>query len=154
VQQASSRSAPRPAGPNVVPAAWQAPAQGAIVRNYGARDPGGPAAQGVTVRTQTSAQVVAPAAAEVAYAGSFRSYGNVLILNVDGGYALVLTGLDSMRVRVGETVREGQLVGIMSARATPAPELYVEVRRGGQPVDPGRWLSARGLTAEAGVRAG
>lgn len=143
-----------PAGPNVIPAAWVAPAQGQITRRYGAREAGGPAAQGVTVRTISGAQVVSPASGEVAYAGSFRSYGNVLILNLDGGYALVLTGLDAINVRVGETVRAGQTVGQMTAAAASAPELYVEVRRGDQPVDPGRWLSARGLTAEAGVRAG
>ncbi|MEZ5973159.1 MAG: peptidoglycan DD-metalloendopeptidase family protein [Hyphomonadaceae bacterium] len=156
VQRASAR---RPAttstpGPNVIPAGWVAPAQGQITRNYGARQAGGPAAQGVTVRTNSGAQIVSPAAGEVAYAGSFRSYGNVLILNLDGGYALVLTGVDSINVRVGETVRAGQTVGRMTETASSAPELYVEVRRGDQPVDPGRWLSARGLTAEAGVRAG
>lgn len=143
-----------PAGPNVVPAAWVAPVQGQITRNYGARAAGGPAAQGVTVRTISGAQVVSPASGDVAYAGSFRSYGNVLILNLDGGYALVLTGVDTINVRVGETVRAGQTVGQMTEAASSAPELYVEVRRGDQPVDPGRWLNARGLTAEAGVRAG
>lgn len=143
-----------PAGPNVIPAAWVAPAPGQITRNYGYRQAGGPAAQGATVRTISGAQVVSPASGEVAYAGSFRSYGNVLILNLDGGYALVLTGLDAINVRVGDTVRAGQTVGQMAATAASAPELYVEVRRGDQPVDPGRWLSARGLTAEAGVRAG
>ena len=157
VQRASARrqqGTPAPTGPSVVPASWIAPTQGQITRNYGARTTGGPAAQGVTVRTNSGAQVVSPAAGEVAYAGSFRSYGNVLILNLDGGYALVLTGLDTIDVRVGETVRTGQTVGQMAAAAASAPELYVEVRRGDQPVDPGRWLSARGLTAEAGVRAG
>ena len=157
VQRASARrqqGTTPPTGPSVVPASWVAPAQGQITRNYGARTAGGPSAQGVTVRTSSGAQVVSPAAGEVAYAGSFRSYGNVLILNLDGGYALVLTGLDTINVRVGETVRAGQLVGQMTAAASSAPELYVEVRRGDQPVDPGRWLSARGLTAEAGVRAG
>lgn len=156
--QASSRrrqtTTPAPSGPSVIPAAWIAPAQGQITRRYGARDAGGPAAQGVTVRTNSGAQVVSPAAGEVAYAGSFRSYGNVLILNLDGGYALVLTGMDTIGVRVGETVRAGQTVGQMTETAASAPDLYVEVRRGDQPVDPGRWLNARGLTAEAGARAG
>lgn len=154
VQQASRRGAAAPRGPSVVPAAWVAPAHGRITRAYGVRDAGGPAAQGVTVRTDSGAQVVSPAAGEVAYAGSFRSYGNVLILNLDGGYAVVLTGLEAINVQVGQTVRAGQVVGQMSEAASSAPELYVEVRRGDQPVDPGRWLSARGLTAEAGVRAG
>ena len=121
VQRASARrqqGTPAPTGPSVVPASWIAPTQGQITRNYGARTTGGPAAQGVTVRTNSGAQVVSPAAGEVAYAGSFRSYGNVLILNLDGGYALVLTGLDTINVRVGETVRAGQLVGQMTAAAS------------------------------------
>jgi septal ring factor EnvC (AmiA/AmiB activator) len=142
-------------GPNVIPAAWVAPAQGRIARGFGVRDGGAPATQGVSVATRAGAQVVAPAAGEVAYAGVFRSYGQVLILNVDGGYAVVLTGLESINARVGEQVRAGQPVGQMSAAATPAPELYVEVRRNGQPVDPGRWLNARGLAADSsGVRSG
>jgi murein hydrolase activator len=153
--QRVQRSAPRPpAGASVVPASWLAPAEGRIAQAFGARDAGGPASQGVLVRTRSGAQVISPAAGEVAYAGEFRSYGQVLILNLDGGYALVLAGLDAVRARVGETVRAGQPVGEMSASATPAPELYVEVRRNGQPVDPGRWLSARGLTAESGARTG
>jgi septal ring factor EnvC (AmiA/AmiB activator) len=153
VQRPTRRGA-APAGPNVIPAAWVAPASGRIVRAYGARDPGAPAAQGATLATAPGATVASPASGEVAYAGAFRSYGLVLILNLDGGYAVVLTGLDAIRARVGDPVRAGQVVGQMSAAATPAPELYVEVRRGGQPVDPGRWLSARELTAEAGVRNG
>jgi septal ring factor EnvC (AmiA/AmiB activator) len=136
-----------------LPTSWLAPASGQIVRNYGASVAGGPPSQGVAVRTRAGAQVVAPAAGEVAYAGLFRSYGQVLILNVDGGYALVFTGLDALSARTGETVRAGQAIGGMAASDTPAPELYVEVRRNGQPVDPARWLRARGLTAAGAASA-
>ena len=154
---ATARQRPRgssPSGPSVIPAAWVAPADGRIVRAFGASAGQAPASQGVLVRTRAGAQVVSPAAGEVTYAGVFRSYGQVLIINVDGGYALVLTGLDSIRARVGETVRAGQPVGEMAASDTPAPELYVEVRRDGQAVDPGRWLTGRGLTAEQRTGAG
>ncbi|MCR6644762.1 MAG: peptidoglycan DD-metalloendopeptidase family protein [Terricaulis sp.] len=142
-------------GAGVIPAGWTAPAEGRIVAAYGARATAdAPAAQGARVRTRAGAQVVAPAAGEVAYSGPFRSYGQVLILNLDGGYALVLTGMDSVRVRVGDSVRAGQPIGEMPVSDMTAPELYVEVRRDGRPIDPGRWLTARGLTAESGVRAG
>ncbi len=139
-------------GASLIPAAWVAPAQGSITRNFGYREGGGPAAQGAVLRTRAGAQVVSPAAGEVAYAGVFRSYGQVLILNLDGGYALVLTGMDSIGVRAGETVRSGQPLGEMPVSDTAAPELYVEVRREGRPIDPGRWLN--GLAADRGVRAG
>lgn len=144
---AARRAAP---GVAAVPAAWLAPAEGRITRGFGVREGQGPASQGATLRTRAGAQVVSPAAGEVTYAGAFRSYGNVLILNLDGGYAVVLTGLEAVRARVGETVRAGQPVGEMPASDTPAPELYVEVRRNGQVVDPGRWLNARGLAADGG----
>jgi septal ring factor EnvC (AmiA/AmiB activator) len=153
-QRVQRRRGTAPAGASAIPAAWLAPVEGSMTRGFGASEAGGPSSQGALVRTRPAAQVLAPAAGEVAYAGLFRSYGQVLILNLDGGYALVLAGLDAVGVRVGETVRAGQPIGEMSASATPAPELYVEVRRGGQPVDPGRWLSARGLAAESGARAG
>lgn len=156
VQPAASRAPSGPAGGGgAVPAAWLAPAEGQIARGFGSRqETRGAASQGAFIRTRAGAQVVAPAAGEVTFAGPFRSYGQVLILNMDGGYAVVLTGLDAVGVRVGETVRAGQPIGEMAAADTPAPELYVEVRRGGQPIDPGRWLSARGLAAERSVRAG
>lgn len=156
VQRASAprSSAPAPTGPSAIPAGWLAPAQGNITRGFGARTGDGPASQGVILRTGSGASVVAPASGEVAYAGVFRSYGQVLILNLDGGYALVLTGLETIQARVGDTVRAGQIVGEMPRSDMTAPDLYVEVRRGDQVVDPGRWLSARGLTADRSVRAG
>ncbi|MEQ1619526.1 MAG: peptidoglycan DD-metalloendopeptidase family protein [Terricaulis sp.] len=142
------------AGPNVIPAGWLAPTSGQIVRGFGVRSAGGPASQGVALRTAANAAVRAPAAGRVAYAGPFRSYGHVLILNLDGGYALVLTGLGTISAQVGEPVHAGQPIGEMPGTDTPAPELYVEVRRNGQPVDPGRWLTAQGLAAQRNLRAG
>lgn len=156
-QRASARANRRPGAgaAGVIPTAWVAPAEGRIVRAFGARDTAGaPPTQGARLQTRAGAQVVSPAAGEVTYAGPFRSYGQVLILNLDGGYALVLTGLEATRVRVGDTVRAGQPIGEMPISDMTAPELYVEVRREGRPIDPGRWLSARGLTAQSGVRAG
>lgn len=131
-----------------LPADWVVPANGRITRQFGTRVAGGPPAQGATVSTRPGAQVVAPANGRVAYAGLFRSYGQVLILNLDGGYAIVLTGLGTVRAQHGDTVLAGQPIGEMTVSDTPAPELYVEVRRDGRPVDPARWLSARGLASE------
>lgn len=148
--QAQNISRGASAAPGVVPAAWLAPAEGSIARPFGARVAGGPAAQGVTLRTRRGAQVIAPAAGQVAYAGPFRGYGQVLILNRPDGYAVVLAGMGAMRTRIGEHVVAGQPVGEMANSDTAAPELYVEIRRNGQPIDPARWLAGHGLTASAG----
>lgn len=155
---ASRVERPSPRGsssePAIIPSSWSLPASGSIVRSFGARDGQGPASQGAVLRTRSGAQITAPASGEVAYAGLFRSYGQVLILNLDGGYVLVLTGMESINVRVGGSVQAGQPVGEMPAADTQVPELYVEVRRQGRPIDPGRWLTSRGLTADRGVRTG
>jgi septal ring factor EnvC (AmiA/AmiB activator) len=96
----------------------------------------------MTVRTRAGAQVLAPTAGRVAYSGPFRSYGIVLILDLDNDYAIVFTGMNEILVNVGQRVLAGQPIAEMAADATPAPELYVEVRRAGSPIDPARWLSA------------
>jgi septal ring factor EnvC (AmiA/AmiB activator) len=146
VQPASAR---RAAGRNVIPSSWSVPAQGRVVRGFGAQGAGG-ASQGALLRTTGRAQVLAPTRARVAYAGVFRSYGQVLILDVGGEYAVVLTGLGSISARVGEAVQGGQPIAEMPASDTTAPDLYVEVRRNGEPVDPGVWLSAARTPQVAG----
>lgn len=117
------------------------PVAGQVVRRFGDRLAAG-TAQGLTLRTRAGEQVLAPAAGWVAYSGPFRSYGIVLILDLDNDYAIVLTGMDAILANVGQRVLAGQPIAEMAADATPAPELYVEVRRSGSPIDPARWLSA------------
>jgi septal ring factor EnvC (AmiA/AmiB activator) len=101
------------------------------------------------VHTAHGAPVTAPADGEIAYADVFRSYGRVLILNLDDGYAVVLAGLESAQVQAGQRVRAGQVIGAMPNSDNPAPELYVEVRRQGRPINPGPWLRARGVNAQS-----
>ena len=119
------------------------PAAGTVIRRFGDPVRNG-TAQGMTVRTRPGAQVLAPTAGKVAYSGPFRSYGIVLILDLDNDYAVVLTGMDAVLANAGQRVLAGQPIAEMPAGATPAPELYVEVRRSGSPVDPARWLRAGG----------
>lgn len=109
-----------------------------IARRFGARG-----AEGVTLRTASGARVLAPSAAKVAWAGPFRSYGSVLILDPGGDVAIVLTGMGSVLVREGQIVQPGRAIAEMPLDATAAPELYVEVRRNGDPVDPVPWLNGR-----------
>lgn len=95
---------------------------------------------GLVYVTRPGAQVVAPMDARVEFAGLFRSYGEMLILDVGGDYLVVVSGLDGVYADLGQWVLAGEPIGRMSARKTPAPELYLEVRRGGTPIDPERWL--------------
>ncbi|MGO4839738.1 murein hydrolase activator EnvC, partial [Rhizobiaceae sp. 2RAB30] len=95
----------------------------------------------------------APADGSVLYAGPFRSYGQLLILNAGDGYHVVLAGMGRISVSLGQSVLAGEPVGTMgearvaSAAAfengNTAPELYIEFRKDGKPVDPAPWWSER-----------
>lgn len=135
------------------------PVSGRIVRRFGQEDGLGGHAQGDTVQTQSGSIVTSPADASVLYAGPFRSYGQLLILDAGGGYHVVLAGLSQISVSLGQSVLAGEPVGAMGeARLASAaafgttssgPELYVEFRRNGKPVDPAPWWTV-GNSGRAG----
>lgn len=99
--------------------------------------------EGLTLTTRASAQVVAPLDARVQYAGVFRSYGLMAILDVGNDVLVVVSGLDALYPEAGQWVLAGEPIGRMTDRKSPSPELYLEVRRKGQPVDPEKWLGSR-----------
>jgi len=136
-----------PAGPGVRPGeATIMPVAGPVVRHWGERTEAGPAT-GIAFRAPPLGRVVAPCAGRIAFAGPFRSFGVLIILDCGGGYHFVLAGLDRLDVQAGNTVQAGEPVGVMPAwdPATPGPHpaLYVELRREGQPVDPSPFLRSQ-----------
>lgn len=138
----------RPSGPAPEPhGQLLTPVAGAVVQGWGARTDAGPAT-GVSFRAAPAARVVAPCGGRVRFAGPFRSYGALVILDCGSGYAFVLAGLDRLDVPAGAAVLPGEPVGQMPAwnpaAATPRPTLYVELRHDGQAVDPLPFLRGRG----------
>ncbi len=134
------------------------PVVGEFASRFGDEDGMGSALKGDILRTQSGAIVTAPAAGMVLYAGPFRSYGQLLILNPGGGYHIVLAGMDRLNVSLGQTVLAGEPVGVMgearlasiAASTTGSmPELYVEFRKDGKPIDPRRWW-AREISGRTG----
>jgi septal ring factor EnvC (AmiA/AmiB activator) len=127
----------------------QLPVAGRIDKRFGDGDGAGGAMQGDMVTTQSGAIVTAPADGIVLYAGPFRSYGQLLILDVGDGYHVVLAGMDRISVTLGQSVLAGEPVGLMGeARVASAvafggenagPGLYIEFRKDGKPVDPTPW---------------
>ena len=85
-------------------------------------------------------EVAAPRDGRVAFAGDFRSYGLLLIIEHGNGYHTLLWGFSSLDAELGDTVRAGQIVGVV--KDGPSPKLHVELRRNGQPVSPEVWLAA------------
>lgn len=117
------------------------PAAGQIVQDYGDALPSGRKAEGITVRTRASAQVVAPADGEIVFSGPFRSYGQMLILRTGDGYHIVLSGLADVYGARGQSVLAGEPVGQMSDQEEFPSDLYMELRKDGTPVDPAKWMS-------------
>jgi septal ring factor EnvC (AmiA/AmiB activator) len=115
------------------------PARGTVEVRYGQRDSMGGTSKGLTVRTRDGAQVVAPYDGTIAFAGPFRGYGLLLIIEHTDGYHSLLAGMKRLDGRVGQTVRAGEPVGIMG---DGEPTLYMELRRDGRPINPLPWLAA------------
>ena len=127
------------------------PVNGVRIREFGAPDSLGSTEKGLTIATRAGAQVTAPCDGWVVYAGSFRNYGQVLILNAGGGYHVVLAGMERISVDVGQFVLTGEPVAVMGSGSQVAatlasgsnqPVLYVEFRKDGTPVDPSPWWAA------------
>ncbi|NJO38216.1 MAG: peptidoglycan DD-metalloendopeptidase family protein [Rhizobiales bacterium] len=84
--------------------------------------------------------VAAPDDGRVMFAGDFRSYGLLLIIEHGNGYHTLLWGFSWLDVELGDTVQAGQIIGIVNDGSSP--KLHVELRRNGQPVSPEVWLAA------------
>jgi septal ring factor EnvC (AmiA/AmiB activator) len=127
------------------------PVNGVKIKAYGAPDGLGGSEKGVSIATRAGAQVTSPADGWVVYAGPFRSYGQLLILNTGGGYHILLAGMDRISVDLGQFVLTGEPVAVMGngsriasilATGSSQPVLYVEIRKDGIPVDPGPWWAS------------
>lgn len=128
------------------------PANGQYVRKFGEKDELGAISQGISVATRPNAQVNSPADGWIVYAGPFRSYGQLLIINAGGGYHILLAGMERIDVQLGQFVLAGEPIAAM---ATPQlasaggqgigaalPVLYIEFRKDGTSIDPAPWWAA------------
>jgi len=124
------------------------PVNGVKMRQFGEPDGQGGSEKGLLMATRSRAQVTAPCDGWVVYAGTFRSYGQLLILNAGGGYHVLLAGMDRISVDIGQFVLTGEPVAAMGsgsqvaailAAGSSQPMLYVEFRKDGTPVDPSPW---------------
>jgi septal ring factor EnvC (AmiA/AmiB activator) len=125
------------------------PVNGVRIREFGAPDGLGGTEKGLIVAARAGAQITAPCDGWVVYAGPFRNYGQLLILNAGSGYHVLLAGMDRISVDLGQFVVTGEPVAVMGggggqvpaalAAGSAQPALYVEFRKDGTPVDPGPW---------------
>jgi septal ring factor EnvC (AmiA/AmiB activator) len=132
-----AQSAPSPAASAPPPGDFQLPVQGRTLIGFGARRESGLASTGLTLAAAQGAQVVAPARGRVAFAGVYRGFGRIVIIEHAGGWTSLVTGLEQVGVAVGDNVIGGSPVGRASGAAQP---VTIELRRGGKPVNPLEYL--------------
>ena len=134
------------------------PVLGSRLRSFGEPDAAGVARPGLVLATRPGALVTAPWPASVRYAGPLLDYGNVIILEPEGGYLLILAGIETLYVGTDALVSGTAPLGLMPGQpesgteelivATPqgggvalTETLYMELRENGAPVDPANWFT-------------
>jgi len=127
------------------------PISGIRIREFGTPDRLGGTEKGLSIASRVGAPVTAPCDGWVVYAGPFRSYGQLLILNAGGGYHILLAGMERISVDLGQFVLTGEPVAVMGggpqsaaaiATGSSQPVLYIVFRKDGAPVDPSPWWAA------------
>ena len=134
----------------------QPPVLGTLIAAFGDKDPWGRAGFGMTFSAPAYAQVTAPWDGTVRYAGPLIDYGQVVVLEPEEGTLIVMAGLARVDRVVGETVLSGERLGDLGGPIPDSDEflleastdrdeiveekLYMELRRGGQAIDPAAWF--------------
>ena len=109
------------------------PVQGRLVAGFGADLPGQPRSRGVAIAAQAGAQVISPGAGRVAFAGAYRGFGQIVIVDHGGGWTSLVTGLAQLDVGVGNELVAGSPLG---SAGPGRPVVTLELRHDGQPVNP------------------
>ena len=128
------------------------PASGRKIIDYGQKNSFGRKSEGISIETRASAQITSPSDGWVVFAGPFRLYGQLLIINGGNGYHVLLAGLSQIDVSLGQFVIKGEPVGVMGKTTKSDqlgggqdenPVLYVEFRKKGRPINPKPWWSRK-----------
>lgn len=113
------------------------PVVGRVVENFGDSTVTGMHSKGLTIQTRAGTTLRSPISGAVLFAGPFKSYGKMLIIDCKDGYLLLLAGLDDINVGAGQDVIDGEPVGKMGSERL---NLYIEIRKDGQAIDPKPWF--------------
>jgi septal ring factor EnvC (AmiA/AmiB activator) len=119
--------------------AYVLPASGRLVAGFGEAPPGQPRSRGIALAVRQGAQAVAPAPGRVVFAGPYRGYGSIVIIEHSGGWTSLITGLAQLDARVGDRMVSGSPLGITGGGR---PVITLELRRNGEPVNPLEYIKA------------
>lgn len=128
---------PAPARAELARGAYRLPVVGRIVAGLGEVGDSGVRSRGITIAARPGGQVVAPAPGRVSFAGDYRGYGKILIIDHGGGWTSLVTGMIALSAGVGDTLDAGTPIG---RAGSDDSRITVELRRGGRPIDIGQML--------------
>lgn len=130
----------------------QFPIEGAIEKRFGEEDNSGQILRGILMSANANDRVLAPVDGWVIYAGPFRTYENIIILNAGEGYHMIMAGLDQLKVSQGQFVISGEPIAFMGREsftnnsaltlASGKPTLYIEFRKDQTPIDSAPWWAS------------
>lgn len=128
--------------PTPIPKAGSAqlPISGIIRVGYRQLDDIGAESQGLTIEGRPRGLVVSPMGGVVRYAGYFKNYGQIIIVEHQKDYHSLIAGLARIDTVVGQSVAAGEPVGTLPKSSSDGgrPTLYYELRLNGEPVNPAR----------------
>lgn len=114
------------------------PARGPVVTAYGEQMSKDVTSKGIIIKTRSQAQVISPYDGTVIFAGPFRGYGNLIIIEHGQGYLSLLAGLEEVDCELGQMLLAGEPVGQMPESGDT--RLYVELRKDNHPINPLTWI--------------
>ena len=116
---------------------FQLPVQGRAIAGFGELRDSGQRSTGLALAPSSGAQIVAPRSGRIAFAGPYRGFGRIVIIEHDGGWTSLVTGLSRIDAEVGDQVITGAPLGVAGSED---PAITFELRRDGEPVNPLNFL--------------
>ena len=110
---------------------YRLPVIGQVVTGLGEVSASGVRSRGLTFAVRPGAQVIAPAGGRIRFAGPFRGYGGIVIIDHGGGWTTLVRGLGKVTARVGQLMVQGSPIG---RAGTDRPQVTVELRREGEAI--------------------
>ena len=105
---------------------------------------------GVWIEGIENAPVYAVEEGRVLFVGPLKGWREVVIIQHAAGFTSVYGSINKAKVRNGQKVNTQQLIGSIGATSR-GTQLYFELRRGGQPIHPKRWVEERLLSSDGRV---
>lgn len=115
------------------------PARGPILTQFHQEMSKGVVSNGIDIKTAANAQVIAPYDGTVIFAGPFKNFANLLIIDHGDGYTSLLSGLEETDAKVGQTLLTGEPVGTMPSGNNS--KLHMEIRQNNRPLNPTEWMT-------------